>query len=690
MNTLKTTFILLTAFLCSVNSIIAQDKTPVRFGKIKIEDFDVKAPAFDSAANAVVVADWGNSEFAANTTDLTISLQFTKKTRIKILNKNGFDAATVNIYLYTSTTGSAAEKLESLKAYTYNIEDGKVVETKVENSSVFTERKDKHWVIKKFTFPALKEGSLIEYSYTIKSDFISNLQAWAFQGEYPCLWSEYNAGIPEFYRYVTLSQGYRPFFINKVEQSQVRFSFRERYEVSGGGGFGETGSPIHYENFDVSGSQDNHRWVMKNVPGLKPESFTTTLNNHIAKIEFQLAQIHYPNTIPRPYMSDWKKVAESFKDNDKFGVLIDKSNGWLDDNIKQIVAAAKTQEEKARNIFQYVRDNISEKNDYGIYATTTLKDVFKNKSGNVADINLLLVAMLRHEKIDANPIILSTRSRGVTNEIYPLMDRYNYVIVKALVDGRVVYLDAADSKIGFGKLPLECYNGHAREVTKDVLTPVYFYADSLKETSLTNVFIINDANGGKPLGTVTENLGYYSSLYLRNKLANMKEEQYEKEYKTSFPENVEMKNFKIDSLKNYDDPIAISYETSYSAFGDNDIVYFNPLQESIIKKNPFVAAQRFYPVEMSFTQNQTYTLTMEIPKGYVVDELPKSTRLTLNGEDGMFEYIIQKDAENIQMRVRLKINKANFTNEDYETLRDFYAFIFKKQSEQIVFKKVKS
>lgn len=690
MRILKTTFILLTAFLCSVNSIIAQDKTPVRFGKVKIEDFDVKAPAFDSGANAVVVADWGNSEFVANTSDLTVSLQFTKKTRIKILNKNGFDAATVNIYLYASGTGSAAERLESLKAYTYNIEDGKVVETKVDNSSVFTEKKNKNWIIKKFTFPALKEGSLIEYSYTIQSDFFSNFQAWAFQGEYPRLWSEYNAGIPEFYRYVTLSQGYRPFFINKVEQSQVRFSFRVRYEVSGGGGFGETGSPIHYTNVDIPGSQDNHRWVMKNVPGLKPESFTTTLNNHIAKIEFQLAQIHYPNTIPHPFMSDWRKVAESFRDADRFGGLINRSNGWLDDNMKQIVADAKTQEEKARNIFQYVRDNISEKNDYGIYATTTLKDVFKNKSGNVADINLLLLAMLRHEKIDADPIILSTRSRGITNEIYPLMDRYNYVIVKALIDGRVVYLDASDSKIGFGKLPLECYNGHAREVTKDVLLPVYFFADSLKETSSTNVFIINDANGGKPLGTVTENLGYYSSLHLRNELANMKEDQYEKEYKTSLPENVEMKNFKIDSVKNYDDPIAITYETSYQAFGDNDIIYFNPLQENIIKKNPFVAAQRFYPVEMPFTQNLTYTLSMEIPKGYVVDELPKSTRLTLNGEDGMFEYIIQKDTENIQMRVRLKINKANFTNEDYETLRDFYAFIFKKQSEQIVFKKVKS
>ncbi len=685
MRILKTIFILLTV----VNISIAQDKTPVRFGKIKIEDFDVTAPAFDSSANAVVVADWGSSEFVANTSDFSISLQFTKKTRIKILNKNGFDAANISIYLFT--TGSATERLEGLKAYTYNIEDGEVVETKVENSSVFTEKKDKNWIVKKFTFPALKEGSLIEYSYTIKSDFFSNLQSWSFQGEYPCLWSEYNANIPEFYKYVTLSQGYQSFFINTISQSQVQFNFIERQSIANATiseGVVDRGSAM--QPYTLNGLSDNHRWVMKDVPGLKPESFTTTLENHIAKIEFQLAQIHYPNTIPKPYMSDWRKVAESFNVNERFGSLIERSNSWLDDNMKQIIGIAKTQEEKARNIFQFGRDDIAQKSSYGVYATTTLKDVFKNKVGSVADINLLLVAMLRHEKIQANPIILSTRSRGVTNELYPLMDRYNYLIVKALIDGQVVYLDASDSKIGFGKLPLECYNGHAREVTKDLLMPVYLFADSLKESAFTNVYITNDDNTGKPVGAITQNLGYYTSLELRGELANTNELQYEKQFKTSLPENVEMKNFKIDSIKNYDDPISIKYETTYFVFGDNDIVYFNPLQENIIKKNPFVAAQRFYPVEMPFTQNQTYMLTMEIPKGYVVDELPKSTRLSLNGDEGMFEYIIQKDEENIQMKVRLTINKANFSNEDYETLRDFFAFVFKKQSEQIVFKKVKS
>jgi hypothetical protein len=35
------------------------------------------------------------------------------------------------------------------------------------------------------------------------------------------------------------------------------------------------------------------------------------------------------------------------------------------------------------------------------------------------------------------------------------------------------------------------------------------------------------------------------------------------------------------------------------------------------------------------------------------------------------------------------LNKANFQPEDYNTLRDFFAYVVKKQSEQIVFKKKK-
>jgi hypothetical protein len=81
---------------------------------------------------------------------------------------------------------------------------------------------------------------------------------------------------------------------------------------------------------------------------------------------------------------------------------------------------------------------------------------------------------------------------------------------------------------------------------------------------------------------------------------------------------------------------------------------------------------------------------MEVPEGYTVDEMPKGAKVLFNDTEGFFEYLLQRNGDNIQFRSRIKLNKANFKPEDYATLRDFFAFIVKKQSEQIVFKKKKS
>ena len=70
------------------------------------------------------------------------------------------------------------------------------------------------------------------------------------------------------------------------------------------------------------------------------------------------------------------------------------------------------------------------------------------------------------------------------------------------------------------------------------------------------------------------------------------------------------------------------------------------------------------------------------------DELPKSARVNLDESDGSFEYIIAKSDTNIQLRCRLKLNKANFAPDDYQNLREFFAFAVKKEAEQIVFKRI--
>jgi hypothetical protein len=108
-----------------------------------------------------------------------------------------------------------------------------------------------------------------------------------------------------------------------------------------------------------------------------------------------------------------------------------------------------------------------------------------------------------------------------------------------------------------------------------------------------------------------------------------------------------------------------------------------------MKENPFSASKRTYPVEMPFTRNELYVLQMEIPKGYAVEELPKPVTVKLNETDGSYEYNITSDGQSIQLRSRLVLDRTFFQPEDYQSLRDFFALVVKKQEEEIVFRKVK-
>ncbi|MCH5689784.1 DUF3857 domain-containing protein [Niabella sp. W65] len=180
----------------AVQAISAQGKNNFKFGKVSATDFDVTSPAIDTASNAVVLADIGSSTLEGNNKGF-FSLKYTHLRRVKILNKKGMDAADISIVLYTS--GNAEEKLDECKALTYNLENGDVKQTKLENSSIFKERLSKNAVVRKFTFPNVKEGSILEYTYTITSDFLTHLRPWEFQGtSWPRVYSEYTVKIRSF------------------------------------------------------------------------------------------------------------------------------------------------------------------------------------------------------------------------------------------------------------------------------------------------------------------------------------------------------------------------------------------------------------------------------------------------------------------------------------------------------------
>jgi hypothetical protein len=655
----------------------AQDKIPVKFGKVTPQDFTVTAAGLDSSADAVVVADFGSSEFLGDPRGW-FTLEFKHSKRIRILKRNGFEAATVKIPLYVASTNSQSEKVMGLRAVTYNLEDGKVVETKLESNSIFTDKISKNVVVEKFTFPALKEGSILEYTYTQASPFLFNLQPWEFQSEYPCLWSEYQVDLPNFFEYVTLAQGFLPFQLHTTNSRQVTFNMTDP------GGAGKD------DHFTYDDNVVTHRWVMKNVPALKEETFTTTTDNYISKVEFQLSRynFNYPGAVPKDMMGTWYSVSEGLLKEDDFGGDLDSRNAWLDDDLKTITKDAGSNLEKAKKIFAYVRDNFTCTSHGSLYLANPIKTVYKNRNGSEAELNLLLTAMLHHEKIAADPVILSTRSNGFIHSLYPLLSRFNYVISKVTVDSASYYLDASEPWLGFGRLPTRCYNGYARVMNKERPDATLLAADSMMEGKTSLVLISSDKNGVMDVHLQSQP-GYQEASEFRKTFKEHGSQELLKKMQAGYSGDAVISNLELDSVKVPDQPLMVAYDVRLIYDTTADIYYFNPMLSEGYKENPFKAAERVYPVEMPYAKDETFSMTMDIPSGYTVDELPKSAKVLLNSDEGFFEYLIVKNDQQIQFRSRIKLMKANYKPEDYATLRDFFGYVVKKESEQIVFKKKK-
>jgi transglutaminase-like putative cysteine protease len=507
----------------------------------------------------------------------------------------------------------------------------------------------------------------------VQSDFLFNLQPWEFQGDYPRLWSEYNVSIPEFINYAFISQGY---------QSPVK----ERKETKQSFAVTDSKMAGPSERFNFSAGVVDYRWYLKNVPVLKEESFTSTLENHITRIEFQLSEYRDPLP-PKNVMGTWTELTQQLMEADYFGAPLNKDNSWLSDVIGTIVKNENDMVVKARKIFAFVRDNFICTNYSDLYLNQTLRNIVKNKRGSVAELNLLLVAMLRYAGISADPVILSTRGNGYSYADYPVIDKFNYVIVQATIDGRVYHLDASEPRMGFGKLGYECYNGHARIINADAI-PLELTADSLLEKKLTSVFIINDEKGNFS-GVMQQAPGYYESYRLRSMIKEKGKDQLVNDIRKAFNADVEISNVSIDSVDKYDDQVNVKYNFNLKTDKD-DIMYFNPMFGEGYKENPFKSAERFYPVEMPYIMDETYLLQLEIPQGYAVDELPKQIMLKLNdNDDGTFEYRITESNGTISLRSRLRIKRSYFQSDEYGMLREFFSLVVKKHSEQVVLKKKK-
>lgn len=652
----------------------AQDLSSIKFGKVTEADLSRRNYP-DTSAGAVVIADIGFTQVKGNDNS-SVSLEYKYFRRVHVLKSTAYDdLGTVEIPIRRS--GDMEDKLSDLKAVTYNLENGKVVESKlVAKTSLFKGESNKYGMIQKFAFPNVKEGSIIEYEYKITSEFLSFPRPWDFQSEYPHLWSSYTISLPQFLDYIMIAQGDIPYFQQDRKDKQGNYGISVTKEIYGG--------KTETERFDVSCAVSDFKWVMKDVPAFKEEPFTSSSRNYISRLDFQLAGLR-PPYVEKQIMTTWPDMAQKMLSDPDFGGQLANSELWTQDMLKPLKEGVYNKTDLAKKIYSYIRDNFTCTRYSQLFVDEPLTKVATRKKGGVAEINLLLIALLRNAGIYAEPVLLSTKRHGFVSDEYPVRKSFNYVICKTNIDGKDYLLDASHPRLGFGKLYHDIYNGSAR-VMNSTATLLSLTADQIRDDLQTTILASKEPNG-KWKASANKVFGYYTSEYLRNKLITEQVSNVGSLIFSDQSPDLKISNIKVDSLKAYDSPLSVQFEISNDTEG-GDMIYMNPVMGARFSKNPFESPDRRYPVEMPYKISELYTINLQVPDGYVVEEMPKPLRLITNEKNEcVFEYLTTQSGENITVSYKLNLNKVVFFQDEYPGLREFFSKMVAKLNEQIVFKK---
>ena len=661
--------------LLAIPVICNAQKPPVKFGDISIEDLKMTHYAKDSSAEAVVLADYGETTMEYSQTEGFV-LKFERLTRIKILTKDGLDWADFTVRLYHD--GSNDEKMNGLKAVTYNLENGKTIQSKLKNDAVFKEKQDANIDIMKMTLPNAKVGSIVEVTYSVRSDFLFNLQDWEFQSTIPVVWSEYRARIPEYFNYEKYMQGYIQLAVNEntTASNSINLVSKERSEGT------VTRTEFSQEKIDFQ--ETRFRWAAKDVPAFKSEPFITTYRDYISKMNFELAYTKFPNSAIKNYMGTWEDINKRYAESSDFGGEVT-GNGFLKNKVEEITAGMKTPEEKIASICNYVKQNILWDGTSRKFLTTTIRKVLDEKKGNSAEINLLLASMLEKAGLSAYPVLSSTRDHGFLREEIPVSSQFNYVICAVKVADKFILLDATEKFLPVGVLPERCLNGKGFLVSKEGFQWLALQTPG-KSRTIVNADVAMTESGELNGKLTIERTGYYA-LNERKKFVDKGQEEYVKDFLGNRTWDLAKSEFY--NAKELNEPFKVLHQMKVSdhVTSAGDVLYMNPFLLMRMEANEFSLEKRDYPVNFGSPFERMYTCKIKIPDGFQVDELPQSKVFALPEAGGKFLYNVARLENVISITSIFQINRDIFTQVEYPNLREFYNLVVAKQAEQIVLKK---
>ncbi len=637
-------------FIClSLGSLIAfsQEQLPA-FGKADLKELMLKDCSFEKGADAMKLLDFQETEIKLH---YELKIEINRRVRIKIFTKEGAHAANVIIPYIKRNRKS---KIDDITAYIYNLDSaGKIITQKLEKKHILREESSGGFSKVAFTFPNVRPGSVIEYRFTHTEKNVMHLEPWFFQDAMPTAVSIckfiYPEGVKFDFRFITADNVSNDHSTNTVK---VTKTFR-----------------------------------LNNIHSFKPEPMMSSVKDNLQRVEFAF--------LPRLGFIDFSN--EAFRWGIYNASLLS-GFGWqiattipgteiIIDSAKKIVEKT----DRINFIYQSVKKNLGWDEIQSFYADD-IKEAWKLKSGNSAEINLTILNLLRKSGIACYPVLVSTRGNGKPDPDFVSLGQFDGVDVLILDSARFYMLDGTQKYISYKTPPFNILN-------RDV-----FLIDTLNHKWLN---IIDDRPLTKTNITVKAELNNKGELkgdatisYFDHSKANKLEDQNRK--KTDEEKEEEDKEFiqkdfldlNIDSLveENAEDdllPLVHKFNFTYKLSSTDNYFFLDPFFLSSFRKNPFGDSLRHTDIDMGSNQYYSMYLHLTVPADFFIEELPENILIRSIDSSMLFKRQVLQEGNILVFRNSFEILRTMYSKDEYSGIKEYFKKIYGVISDQIVLKKKK-
>lgn len=659
--------------ICPVVELWAQTIPPMdgvpaynkKFGKPTMEEMTMESYPLDPDADAVVLSQTCSVNYTMETV-YDLKLNYDYRIRIKVLKDDGKKYGDFSIPFYSESNiqNKMEEEFYELTATSYNLNDkGKIDATKLPPQLISEERVSEHYKVRKFSVPKVQKGSVIEVYYRLHSPRYYNIYDYDMQMNIPIIYQKYFMEIPA----VLL------FNVEAPKRANVKSS------IGSGHVNIENRSALH----PASCNSNIYELEAFYMPALQNVPLLWNVDDYKVKVVCDLKTTQFPGNVKYDVGFNWNQADKLILDQDEIGPRLNDKSKFKEELAASGIAEISDEYTRICAAVRFLASRVAWDGNYGKIPESA-STVIKKKSGNSADVNMMLINVFNDLGLTSYPVYLSSHRHGRL-PIHASANAFNTFIVAVDVNQKTYFVDGTDPYGAIDVLDPNLCVAKGRKIGKKI-TGSWVDLSKLAYQSTTYTSNINVAADGTMTGDV-------STRYVKNSARQIKHEYHRAKDSLDYVQSLQKKfDITIDELKlvghdQYGEAVKSDIKFHKSGEATDDHIYVNPFVFNPMGESPFKEETRELPIELPCKETVNYYVDINIPEGYEVEETPKGYEVTLPDRSMTARMTCKKNEGMVRLTFAYTCKNLFYSGDEYTAVKQVYDMACQKMGDMIVLKK---